>query len=63
MNQLATDFDKLMNSLNNTHLISIVGRIVEVVGMLIKAVVPDVKVGEVCFIKRDKGDHLVAEVV
>lgn len=63
MNQLATDFDKLMNSLNNTHLTSIVGRIVEVVGMLIKAVVPDVKVGEVCFIKRDKGDHLVAEVV
>lgn len=63
MNQLATDFDKLMDSLNNTHLTSIVGRIVEVVGMLIKAVVPDVKIGEVCFIKRDSGDHLVAEVV
>lgn len=63
MNQLATDFDKLMDSLNNTHLTSIVGRIVEVVGMLIKAVVPDVKIGEVCFIKRDNGDHLIAEVV
>ena len=39
------------------------GRITEVVGMLIKAVVPQVKMGEVVMIKRDGGEPLMAEVV
>ncbi|NGX41410.1 MAG: hypothetical protein KR126chlam4_01251, partial [Candidatus Anoxychlamydiales bacterium] len=38
------------------------GRITEVVGMLIKAVIPQVKMGEVCLIKRDP-EPLIAEVV
>ena len=33
------------------------GRITETVGMLIKAIVPHVKIGEVCLIKRE-GENL-----
>ena len=38
------------------------GRITEVVGMLLKAIIPRVKMGEVCMIKRE-GTPLLAEVV
>ncbi len=56
------DFDKLISHLEDLELTTIHGRITEVVGMLIKAVVPQVKMGEVCLIKRD-GEPLMAEVV
>ncbi|MGE0198447.1 MAG: type III secretion system ATPase SctN [Simkaniaceae bacterium] len=38
------------------------GRITQIVGMLIRAVIPNVKMGEVCLIKRE-GEPLIAEVV
>ena len=56
------DFDKLISHLDELELTTVHGRITEVVGMLIKAVVPQVKMGEVVMIKRD-GDPLMAEVV
>ncbi|MCB1083465.1 MAG: EscN/YscN/HrcN family type III secretion system ATPase, partial [Simkania sp.] len=56
------DFDKLIGQLEDIELTTVHGRITEIVGMLIKAVVPNVKMGEVCLIKRD-GDPLIAEVV
>jgi type III secretion protein N (ATPase) len=56
------DFDKLLSHLEEIELSTVHGRITEVVGMLIKAVIPDVKMGEICMIKRD-GDPLMAEVV
>jgi type III secretion protein N (ATPase) len=59
---LSPDFDKLMSHLEEIELTTVHGRITEVVGMLIKAVVPNVKMGEVCLIKRD-GTPLLAEVV
>jgi type III secretion protein N (ATPase) len=55
-------YDKLINQLEELELTTVHGRITEVVGMLIKAVVPQVKMGEVCLIKRE-GEPLVAEVV
>ena len=55
-------FEKLVDQLENLELTTVHGRITEVVGMLIRAVVPQVKMGEVCLIKRD-GDPLMAEVV
>jgi type III secretion protein N (ATPase) len=55
-------FDKLMSHLEEVELTTVHGRITEVIGMLIRAVVPQVKMGEVCLIKRE-GDPLVAEVV
>jgi len=56
------DFDKLIGQLEDIELTTVHGRITEIVGMLIKAVVPNVKMGEVCLIKRD-GEPLIAEVV
>ncbi len=56
------DFDKLISHLDEVELTTVHGRITEVVGMLIKAVVPQVKMGEVCLIKRE-GEPLIAEVV
>ena len=55
-------FDKLINQLENLELTTIHGRITEIVGMLIKAIVPQVKMGEVCLIKRE-GEPLIAQVV
>jgi ATP synthase in type III secretion protein N len=55
-------FDKLVHQLEDLELTTIHGRITEIVGMLIKAVVPQVKMGEVCLIKRDP-EPLMAEVV
>ncbi len=56
------DFDQLMSHLDEIELTTVHGRITEIVGMLIKAVVPQVTMGEVCLIKRP-GTPLLAEVV
>jgi len=55
-------FDKLISHLEDLELTTVHGRITEIVGMLIRAVVPQVKMGEVCLIKRE-GEPLMAEVV
>lgn len=54
--------EKLLNQLEDVELTTVHGRITEVVGMLIRAVIPQVKMGEVCLIKR-AGEPLAAEVV
>ncbi len=56
------EFDSLLVGLDQLELTTINGRITEIVGMLIKAVVPGVKIGEVCLIRR-AGEPLLAEVV
>lgn len=56
------DMDKLLGELEDLQLTTVNGRITEIVGMLIRAVVPQVKIGEICLIKRD-GPPLAAEVV
>lgn len=55
-------FDRLLGDLEELEITTINGRITEIVGMLIKAIVPQVKIGEVCLIKRE-GPPLLAEVV
>lgn len=56
------DYEKLLGHLENIELTTVHGRITEIVGMLIRAIVPNVKMGEVCLIKRE-GEPLIAEVV
>lgn len=56
------NFDPLLHHLEEIELTTVHGRITEVVGMLIRAVVPQVKMGELCLIKR-AGEPLAAEVV
>ncbi len=57
------EFAKLISDLEEVELTSVHGRITEVVGMLIKAVIPQVSMGEVCVIKRAGMEPLFAEVV
>lgn len=54
--------DNIFSHLDDIELTTVHGRITEVVGMLIKAVVPYVKMGEICLVKRET-DPLVTEVV
>ncbi len=54
--------DEVEQHLEDVELTTVHGRITEVVGMLIKAIVPNVKMGEICMIKRE-GTPLLAEVV
>jgi type III secretion protein N (ATPase) len=56
------NFDQLLHQLDTIELTSVNGRITEIIGMLIKAIVPKVKMGEICMIKRDT-EPLLAEVV
>lgn len=60
--QQNNQFDKLLGELDQLELATVNGRITEIVGMLIKAVVPQVKIGEVCLVKR-AGEPLRTEVV
>lgn len=57
------DFDKLMGSLEEVQLTTVNGRITETIGMLIKAIVPQVKIGELCLVKREGMEPLRCEVV
>ena len=53
----------LASKLEDIQLTTVNGRINEVVGMLIKASVPQVKMGDMCLIKRKNLEPLLAEVV
>ncbi|MCI0381454.1 MAG: type III secretion system ATPase SctN [Chlamydiae bacterium] len=57
-----SDFERLISHLEDIELTTVHGRITEVVGMLIKAIIPEVKMGEICLIKRDD-EPLLSEVV
>ncbi len=57
-----SEYDDLMQKLEKLELTSVHGRITEIVGMLIKAVLPGVKIGEICLIKRE-GEPLRSQVV
>lgn len=58
-----SDFERFITHLEEAQLTSVLGRITEVVGMLIKAVVPQVRIGEVCLVKREGLPPLMTEVV
>jgi len=55
--------DKLLDDLEALELSTVNGRITEIVGMLIKAVVPNVKIGEICLVKREGMEPLRTEVI
>ena len=56
------NYDQLLDHLEEIELTTLHGRITEIVGMLIRAIVPNVKIGEICMVKRE-GEPLLAEVV
>ncbi len=57
-----SNFKDLVSHIKNLELLEVHGRITQIVGMVIRAIVPRVKIGEICLIKRE-GDPLIAEVV
>ncbi|MEX1012471.1 MAG: flagellar protein export ATPase FliI [Waddliaceae bacterium] len=59
---LEKNLDSLLGSLEDVKLATVNGRITETVGMLMKAIVPQVKIGEICLVKRE-GAPLLTEVV
>ena len=60
---LDEQLDSIFGKLDEVKLTTVNGRITEVVGTLIRAVVPQVKIGEVCLIQRDGMEPLRCEVV
>jgi type III secretion protein N (ATPase) len=62
MTEIGDDFDEILGGLEDLQLTRVNGRITEIVGMLIRAVVPEVKIGEVCHIQRE-GEPLWTEVI
>lgn len=63
MDEPTADFEQLISRIEEAELTTVMGRITEVVGMLIKAVVPQVRIGEVCLVKREGIPPLLTEVV
>ncbi len=62
MKEKNESIDDIIDQLEELEITTVHGRITEVVGMLIKAVIPQIKMGEICLIKRE-GAPLIAEVV
>lgn len=60
---IGEDVDFILEGLDELELTTVNGRITETVGMLMKAIVPKVKIGELCLIKREGMEPLRAEVV
>ncbi len=54
--------ERLIGGLEDLEVTTVNGRITETVGMLIKAIVPNVKIGEICLVKRE-GEPLRTQVV
>ena len=49
------NFDKYHKNLNQTSTLKIKGRVTELVGLVARAVIPGVKVGELCLIETHEG--------
>ncbi|MCL2178407.1 MAG: type III secretion system ATPase SctN [Proteobacteria bacterium] len=60
---LAVSWGRYQNLLKNAQLFSVRGRVTELTGLVIKAAVPNVRVGELCYIKGRGRAAIRAEVV
>src|SRR6266436_4832188 len=63
MDKFDSDVEKVFDKLDEIQVTTVSGRITETIGLLIKAVVPHVKIGEVCLVKRDMMEPLMTEVI
>jgi ATP synthase in type III secretion protein N len=57
------DLQRFVDAVEAAEAISVRGRVTEVTGLVIKAVVPGVRMGEVCMVETGHGDPVVTEVV
>lgn len=57
-------FSKIEQAVTETEMVKVHGKVVQVLGTILKASVPGAKVGEVCrLVNRDDGKELLAEIV
>ncbi len=61
--ELDHQLEKVMGRLDDVQITQVSGRITETIGMIIRAVVPHCKIGEVCLVKRENMEPLACEVV
>lgn len=57
------DLRRYLEIIDNTETIHVRGRVSEVTGLIIKATVPGVRIGEMCYIDGTEGGRIVCEVV
>lgn len=57
------DFKHYQNALDDVELVKIIGKVVQVVGLIIEAQVQGVYIGELCAIELDSSKQLLSEVV
>jgi type III secretion protein N (ATPase) len=57
------DISRYLQAVEEAETIIVRGRVIEVTGLVIKAMVPGVRIGEMCFIDNGGGERIVCEVV
>ncbi len=57
------DISRYLQAVEEAETIIVRGRVIEVTGLVIKAMVPGVRIGEMCFIDNGDGERIVCEVV
>jgi len=57
------DISRYLAAVEEAETISVRGRVTEVTGLVIKAMVPGVRIGEMCFVDNGGGERIVCEVV
>ena len=60
---LDTQFERMIGKIEEVDVTSVSGRITETIGMIIRAIVPNVKIGEVCLVKGKGMEPLMCEVI
>lgn len=55
--------DDWLDGVEGMDLMNVFGRVTDVVGTLVRASVPYVKIGEICMVSRDDGEDLMCEVI
>ena len=57
------DISRYLAAVEEAETISVRGRVTEVTGLVIKAMIPGVRIGEMCFVDNGGGERIVCEVV
>lgn len=63
VDDLDLKLERVMDRLEEVQITQVSGRITETIGMIIRAVIPHVKIGEICLVKREGMEPLPCEVV
>lgn len=57
-------FENLARAVNETRLVQVHGKVVQIIGTIIKASAPNVKIGELCrLVNKDQSGEMLAEIV